>query len=145
MLGEHAAYGPPDSLHEEALHVPLFLRHPSSMTGQRILDDGVELTDVHPTLCEWFGLPAGRTDGRSLLGTTDSFRPREFAERGALAVRERGELSLRTADWRYGAAEGELFDCSGAGSRRRPRRVDDPQTARALEEALRARRTEQVD
>ncbi len=136
-LGEvGGAFGPPDGLREEELRVPLFLRHPNSMTGQRILDDVVDLCDLAPTLREWFGLGGPRGDGRSLLGATDSFRPRPFEARAALAVRDPGEYAVRTPDWRWIHPVGELFDCRGAGAYRAARPADDPAIARRLQEVL---------
>lgn len=140
LLGElDAAFGPPDSLHEHALHVPLFLRHPNSMTGQRILDDIVDLTDLFPTLCEWLHVESEGTTGRSLLGATDSFQPRAFSERGALAVRDAGEYGLRTPGWRFLAASEELFEVHDTGTPRRVVAVEDAAKIEELRAALRSR------
>ncbi len=139
-LGERGdVFGPPDTLHEHALHVPLFLRHPNSMTGQRILDDVVDLTDLHPTLCEWMHVASERSTGRSLLGATDSFRRRDFPERAVLAQRGPDEYGLRTSEWRWIAASEELFRCRDDSAPRRVVAVDDPGAAERARAALQAR------
>lgn len=100
-LGEHGPYfGHAESLHETALRVPLFVRHPHSLTGQRILSEVVDLADVAPTLLDWFGLPSPPLSGRSLLARTDSYVRREFPARPALAAWRGRVLSLRTPEWR---------------------------------------------
>ncbi|HIG87777.1 MAG TPA: hypothetical protein EYQ25_12095 [Planctomycetes bacterium] len=61
-------WGSSSEPHDSSLHVPLLIRHTGGLKGQRILDPVVELCDLAPTLCEWFGLgfPSSR-EGRSLL------------------------------------------------------------------------------
>ncbi len=112
---------------EGALHVPVFLRHPDSLTGRRIFRPLVTLQDVHATLLEWFDLPAQSVaGGRSLLSLTDEWRGRAFPLQPLLAVggsdHETGPaVSLRNDRWRLivwppeagvvGASERiELFD-----------------------------------
>ncbi len=59
-------------LQDDLLRVPLILRHPDSLQGQRVLAAVVELADVLPTLVESCGLPRPRElPGRSLLGTLE--------------------------------------------------------------------------
>lgn len=84
---------------EEMLRVPLILRHPDSLTGERVFDEVVELADVMPTVLEWFEIdvPAGVT-GRSLLGITD--RGRSFASRPAFATKRDSIHTARTERWR---------------------------------------------
>jgi arylsulfatase A-like enzyme len=87
------------NLAEAQLAVPLILRHPDSLTGERVFDDIVELTDVLPTVCEWFALaPPGGVEGRSLFGITDEGR--EFAQRPAFASLRDVVHTARTPRWR---------------------------------------------
>jgi hypothetical protein len=76
------------SASENRLRVPLFLRHRASLTGRRIFDEVVELADLAPTLCEWFGIeppaPSSAGAGRSLLSLTDEWRRRPFPRRPAM-------------------------------------------------------------
>jgi len=110
-LFEYGDYGHGERLSEEALRVPLFLRHPPSMTGSRILNTLVETTDLYPTLTEWFDVDVDTVDERSLLALTDSHVERSFAERPALAVLEDGSISARVPGWRavLGRRGFELF------------------------------------
>ena len=110
-LFEHGAVGHGERLREEALRIPMFLRHPQSMTGSRILNTMVEATDLFPSLVEWFELGAREVDGRSLLALTDSYVERGFAQRPPLAILADGSLSARVVGWRaiFGHAGVELW------------------------------------
>jgi arylsulfatase A-like enzyme len=120
-LFDHGRFGHVANLHEEVLRVPLVLRHPDSMTGERVLADPVELADVMPTVLDWFGVaaPDGVT-GRSLLARTDAWARRKFESRPAIAVLGTRTCSVRTPRWRmiwspHRSANPEetvaLFDC----------------------------------
>ncbi|MCK6448993.1 MAG: hypothetical protein L6Q99_21565 [Planctomycetes bacterium] len=89
----------------ERVRVPLCFRHPRSLTGSRLLSEAVDLTDVAPTVREWFlGLgtedqrpPAG---GRTLLPRFDSYVARPFESRPALSVDvAHRAAALRTSEW----------------------------------------------
>ena len=91
-------------LDEGLLHVPLLLRHPDSLTGERLFDPIVELADVAPTLLEWFRVPIpSAVSGRSLLAVTDSHDGRRFDPRPALAVAaDEGGVKALSARGRVG-------------------------------------------
>ena len=90
------------SVYDSVLHVPLFLRHPNSLTGARVLDEIVELGDIAPTLHDWFDLPLPEgVRGRSLLALTDSYVERDFESRPAFASWRDQIFSVRTSEWRY--------------------------------------------
>lgn len=96
-LGERpGAWRDDAGVFEESLRVPIVLRHPFSVTGRRILGGVVEHADVAPTARELMGVRAPEGDERSLLARTDSWRPRAFPERPALALvaTEEGGLSV---------------------------------------------------
>jgi hypothetical protein len=87
QLGEDDLVGHAGTLHESVLHVPLILRHPDSLTGERILADVVELSDVVPTLVEWLDLKTPpRVRGRSLLARIDTYIARPFERRTAITA-----------------------------------------------------------
>ncbi len=100
-LCEHGGIGTAGMLSEQVLHVPLVVRHPDSLTGERIFDEVVELSDVMPTLLDWFRLPTpAGVRGRSLLPRTDSYVKRPFERRPVFAqLPERGVFSARTPRW----------------------------------------------
>ncbi len=89
------------SVYSSVLHVPLFFRHPASLTGMRVLDNVVELRDVAPTVLDWFDLqpPAGWT-GRSLLAAMDTYIERPFEQRSAVGHWRDSIFSLRDDEWR---------------------------------------------
>lgn len=100
-LFERGRLGHAGGMHDEVLRVPLLLRHPDSLTGERISSEPVELADVLPTLLDWFELPVpAGVDGRSLLDRLDA-RPRAaFESRAAIAAEPGRMYSLRTRRWR---------------------------------------------
>ena len=108
--------GSEESLVDTGLRVPLVLRHPQSLTGRRILGEVVEVSDVAPTMHEWFSLEGhpGISD-RSLLALTDSHVSREFPSRPALGLGLEGRritgYTLRDEKWRavFGPGGVELY------------------------------------
>jgi hypothetical protein len=85
QLGEDGIVGHVGTLSDAVLHVPLVMRHPDSLTGERVIDDVVELEDVLPTLVEWFDLATpARVRGRSLLSRVDSRPATPFVRRPAI-------------------------------------------------------------
>jgi arylsulfatase A-like enzyme len=144
-------------LSDAVLHVPLVLRHPDSLTGQRIFDDVVGLEDVAPTLVDWMRLPPlPGARGRSLLAVTDSYVERPFEDRPAFAqLPERATFSVRDARWRLvwsptgaipagrPAAAGPLpklalYDLEADPFARRDVSHDQPEVLTRLGEALRS-------
>lgn len=95
-LFEEGRVGQGASLPTTVTRVPLFMRHPSSLTGSRILSAPVDLCDVAPTLMDWFEIEGQEgVSGRSLLALTDSYIEREFEERPLLAVGGPGRMAVR--------------------------------------------------
>lgn len=136
---------------DRALHVPLAMRHPNSLTGRRVFAAPVTLADVAPTVRELFDLPAtGGASGRSLLALFDSWRPRALAPRPALAVARdaagRASVAVRDGRWRLvvearGAGEPPsraLYDLELDPAEREDRAAVDPaRAARLAAEGLR--------
>jgi arylsulfatase A-like enzyme len=106
-LGEHGIVGPYRSwLHDELIHVPLLLRLPASLAGEREVK-GVRVAaltqspDVMPTLLEAFGLPIPEgVQGKSLLplARQETAAVRDYACCG-LRLGAASEWCLRTAEW----------------------------------------------
>lgn len=132
----------PSSLYDASLRVPLFLRHPASMTGRRVLRELVELRDVAPTLADWFDLEldlAGREDaGRSLLALTDSYVRRPFDARPVVLFGAEARASVRTQRWHLLAGpNGEsLYDVQRDPMEQRDLAALEPERARELRRAL---------
>ncbi len=100
-LGEAAGTQPWEALRDSSLRVPLVLRHPGSLTGRRIFAELTTLSDVAPTLADWFRLDmAVEGDGRSLLAITDAFSDLTFSQKPILASNGSGKATMRTSDWR---------------------------------------------
>jgi arylsulfatase A-like enzyme len=109
-LYDHGGFSHRYSLHREVLHVPLFVKLPSSKSGG-VVEEPVSLTDVHPTILELVGLTAGDTSLVPLL-RGDEPTPRWLRDRSlvskvlnprrcqASAVR-RGPYSLLSIDRNY--------------------------------------------
>ena len=112
LLQHGRAAEDPQSLFDASLHVPLVLRHPASMTGQRVLAEPVDLRDVAPTIRAWFGLTQLDVEGRSLLALTDSYFQRPFARRPVVLRRGETGGSVRTPLWHLIVRDSEhlLFD-----------------------------------
>jgi choline-sulfatase len=89
------------SVYSSVLHVPLFFRHPPSLTGRRVLSELVTLGDVAPTVLDWFGLaPLEGASGRSLLPCFDRNDPREFPSRPAFGHWRESIFTVLEDDWR---------------------------------------------
>ncbi len=94
-------WGHSKSVYDSVLHVPLFMRHPNSLTGRRVLSQIVELQDVMPTLLDWFQLqPVPGTRGRSLLPLVDTYIERDFEGRPAFGLWGDSIATLRNERWR---------------------------------------------
>lgn len=100
LLGEDGRVGRADSVHEHMSRIPLVLRHPDSLTGERVSSEVVELADLLPTFVEWFDLPTPRrVEGRSLLARLDSYVERPFQSRPSVTRAGRNQVGVRDGRW----------------------------------------------
>jgi arylsulfatase A-like enzyme/Tfp pilus assembly protein PilF len=110
-LGEHGEDTHGLLLYDATVRVPLLLSHPDLPRGRRV-ESQVRLTDLFPTLCDFLGVPAPETDGRSFLpGVEGEFQEELPCRLESLAGRFlynwpafRG---VRTPEWKYIRAAGE--------------------------------------
>lgn len=162
LLGEEGALGTGGSLHRAVLHVPLVLRHPDSLTGERVVADAVELQDVAPTLLDWLGIaPPRAMSGRSLLPLVDTYVDRPFEHRPAISVLK--ERVFSAADERFHLVwnplrarpaersklsgpipELALYELSRDPLERIDRSADHPSEVARLQEAIKRWRERQV-
>ncbi|MDZ4773254.1 MAG: sulfatase-like hydrolase/transferase [Planctomycetota bacterium] len=99
-LGEDGAIGHVERCHDGMLRVPLVLRHPDSLTGERVSDAVVELADLLPTFVEWFDLATpAHVEGRSLLALLDSYVERPFERRPTVSRIDETAVSVRDERW----------------------------------------------
>ncbi|QJW99789.1 sulfatase-like hydrolase/transferase [Frigoriglobus tundricola] len=100
-LGEHGQIGTHRPwLHEELVHLPLFLRLPGAEQGGRRVPGFTQPPDVYPTLLALLGAPApADAAGHNLLPLArgEVRSPREFAAT-ALELGAAAEIALRTDD-----------------------------------------------
>lgn len=66
LLGEHGRFGHGNYLHQEEIHVPLFIKYPAGETGPARRNDAVQLVDVMALIFDRLDLPlpAGVQAGR---------------------------------------------------------------------------------
>ena len=87
LYERHGYWAHSKSVYSSVLHVPLFIRHPPSLTGRRVVDEHVTLEDVMPTLLDWFELEEPRElYGRSLLPLVDSYEDFDFRSRASFGM-----------------------------------------------------------
>jgi arylsulfatase A-like enzyme len=73
-FGEHGIAGHGFTPHQEALHVPLFLRGPGIPRGKRI-DEPVSIADLTPTILQLMDLPPpAQSQGRSLVDAMEGMK-----------------------------------------------------------------------
>lgn len=94
----HGYWGHSKSVYSSVLHVPLFFRHPGSLTGKRVFGEVVGLEDVAPTVLDWFDVALDqRVSGRSLLPLVDG---EAFESRPAFGHWRDRIFTVRTKRWR---------------------------------------------
>jgi arylsulfatase A-like enzyme len=98
-LGEHGVVGPSGSrMYEELVHLPLLLRLPGHRQGMRRVSAFTQASDLTPTICDLFGLPAGSSSLLPLtVGQATAWRDVARSTMGP-------ERAIRTTDWAYLAA-----------------------------------------
>ena len=66
---EHGRIGHGQSLHQELIHVPLLIVYPPYFPGGHVVEEGVDVMDVYPTITEALGAPIpDAVQGESLIG-----------------------------------------------------------------------------
>jgi arylsulfatase A-like enzyme len=85
------------SLRETLIHVPLAIRYPPLVPAGAVVDDGVEVLDVLPTVLDAFGASAGARHGASLLPAT---RGEVGYARPSYASQYEYAHALRLGDWK---------------------------------------------
>lgn len=100
-LGEHGQVGLYRPwLHEELVHLPLFLRLPGAEQAGRRVAGFTQPPDLYPTLLALLGVPGNTAPGSSLLplarGKAESVRPTAVTR---LELGDAAEMAIRTEEW----------------------------------------------
>ena len=144
-LGDHGEETHSMFVYETALHVPLILWRPGRLPAARVVPEPVRATDLAPTLLDLLGAPPLDTPhGRSLVplleGRAAAVPPAIYGETllPQLYMNWAPLLSLRDERWKLiDAPQPELYDLHSDPGEERNVYGALPQTARALQEALR--------
>ena len=140
-LGEHEHLGHRLSLYEPLVHVPLLVRYPDRFAAGERSADLVSLGDVHPTLLDLAGVPAGDGAFRNLLRHE---APRTVAVAENTAPKVLGGVEMRMArSERHklitrSTGERELYDLAVDPGETTNLVAEDAATAADLDQALRA-------
>jgi len=111
---DHGRIGHGQSLRQELVHIPLWIGYPPLFPPGRVVEEGVELVDILPTLTDALGLPSPKdAQGESLIGLAqgvDAGYPRPaVASQYELAHAMRlGRYKL----WVGGSGQLKLFDAA---------------------------------
>jgi arylsulfatase A-like enzyme len=116
-LGEHGIVGPEQSrLHEELVHLPLFVRLPQARHAMRRVSAFTQSPDLSATILDLFGMPVS---GQTVLPLLSG---KETGPRDACRISvDRGnhvERSIRTSEW-------SLLEAATSGPARLYRKPDD--------------------
>ena len=142
-LGDHGEETHGMFVYESALRVPLVMWKPGLVPAGVVVREPVRLTDVAPTILDLLGAPAlpsksGRTLARAMAGER-AIPPAVYAETLApeLQMNWAPLRSLRDERWKLiEAPTPELYDLQEDPGERNNRATAQPQTVRALTDAL---------
>jgi arylsulfatase A-like enzyme/Tfp pilus assembly protein PilF len=140
-LGEHGENTHGLLLYDATVRVPLILSHPDLPRGRRV-ESQVRLIDLLPTLCDFLGVPAPGTDGRSFLPGAEGKPQEELPCRleslaGRFLYNWPAFRGVRTPEWKYIRAVGEeLYRLPEDARETRNVFEKKPQEAARLAEAL---------
>lgn len=99
-LGEHGIVGPVGSrLHEELVHLPLFVRLPAHRQGMRRVPALTRTADLAPTICELLGVPPPSDVARTSLLPLTVGNAADWRE--TLVIGAGPERAVRTPDWAF--------------------------------------------
>lgn len=146
-LFDHGGFSHGYSLYDEVLHVPLFIKAPFQREA-RVVEDGVSLVDVFPTLIERLGLRepypldglslSDALDGRGALPERTFLADASWTRRCSGQAIEHDGLKLLRIDGDYSGRHGvlELYDLARDPHERRDLLQDDPARAQRMEQLL---------
>lgn len=116
QMGAHGLWGK-NAFYEESMRVPLLMRWPAEIPGNRVVDEVVSLLDVGSTLLKLSGhdpLPRARSGGFASLLKPDATKsvPQDVLIEGVFGGNTPAR-TLRHGQWRYSCYDGqgeELYD-----------------------------------
>lgn len=108
---EHGSVGHGHNIHQELVHVPLLVYYPKAIKGGTVVNAGVDVLDVYPTIVDALGGKRPKDlQGKSVL-------PLIFGEHGgypepAIATRYLGHYTMQMERWKLYLRKGDykLFD-----------------------------------
>jgi len=137
-LWDHGRIGHGQSLREELVHVPLLFRYPPYFPSGKVVDEGVDVMDVLPTLTDVLGAPTpDGAQGESLAplaaGIGAGYPRPAIASQYELAHTMRLD---RFKMWVGGSGDVRLFDVAADGREEHDLAATRPVERRALTDAL---------
>ncbi|HEX3244716.1 MAG TPA: sulfatase, partial [Chloroflexota bacterium] len=137
-FGDHGAWLEGTTVYNSEIHVPLLVRYPGVLAGNRVITSPSSLMDVAPTILHLTGIPAPASmEGLSLVSALDSSR---YADRVVISESpDSGSVALITGEWKLiRAPDGqvELYQLSADPDELLDRSESEPEIVRHLVERL---------
>lgn len=135
---DHGRIGHGQSLRQELVHIPLWIGYPPLFPPGRVVEEGVELVDILPTLTDAMGLPAPKdVQGESLIplaqGVGGGYPRPTVASQYELAHTMRlGRYKL----WVGGTGQVKLFDGAADLGEQHELSTSDPVALRFISDAM---------
>lgn len=111
-MWDHGRIGHGQSLREELVHVPFVIHYPPLFPGGKVVEEGVEVVDVLPTIAEALGVKVPEAvQGESLIGLAQG--EGQGYPRPAIASQYELAHTMRLGRWKLwvgGSGDVKLFD-----------------------------------
>jgi arylsulfatase A-like enzyme len=135
---EHGKIGHGQSLHDELVHIPFVIHYPPLFPPGKLVDEGVELIDVLPTLVDALGgTPPPDAQGESLVPLAQGVGA--GYPRPAIASQYELAHAMRLGRWKLwvgGSGDVKLFDAIADAGETRELQTEKPVERRFVADAL---------
>jgi arylsulfatase A-like enzyme len=135
---DHGRIGHGQSLRQELVHIPMWLYYPPLFPAGRVVEEGVELVDILPTLTDAMGLPTPKeVQGESLIGLAQGLgagypRPAVASQYELAHAMRLGRYKL----WVGGSGQIKLFDAVGDPGEQHELSASEPIALRFITDAM---------